>query len=60
MKDILIGLVIILVCFLVGDFIYTEKNVCTKSLAIGNGQEYKCGFIKKQFDINIDLFGRYW
>lgn len=60
MKDILIGLVIIFACFLIGDFIYTEKNTCTKKASIGESQEYKCGFIKKQFDINIDLFDRYW
>ncbi len=55
MKDIAIGLVIIIVCFLVIDFIYTEKNVCNKETI-----EYKCGVLKKQFNINIDIFGRYW
>ncbi len=60
MKDIAVGLVIIFVCFLIGDFIYTEKNTCPKQAVIGEAQAYKCGLIKKQFDINIDLFGRYW
>lgn len=61
MKDILIGLVIILVAFLVIDFIYTEKNTClireNNSYTI---TEVKCGIIKKQLDLDINLFGRYW
>lgn len=60
MKDILIGLVIILIAFLVVDFIYSEKNYCEK-VHYGSGNEsYKCGIIKKNLDINIDLFNRYW
>ena len=59
MKDILIGIVIIIVAFLVIDFIYTEKNT---SLIEENHitTEEKCGVIKKQLNIDINLFGRYW
>ncbi len=60
MRDILVGLLILVVCFLIGDFIYTEKNTCQVN---NNGfavKERKCGLIKKQFDINIDIFGRLW
>lgn len=60
MRDIFIGLLICLACFLVADFIYTEKNTCTVGVSGYTDKEYKCGLIKKQFDINIDLFGRYW
>lgn len=60
MKDIVIGLIICLVCFLVVDFIYTEKNTCMVGQNGYYTKEYKCGLIKKQFDINIDIFDRYW
>ena len=59
MKDILIGLVIILVAFLLIDFIYTEKNTCLIN-ENNSISEVKCGVIKKQLDIDINLFGRYW
>lgn len=60
MKDILIGFIIILACFLVADFIYSEKNICTKTFVGGGTEEYKCGLIKKQFNIDIDFLDRYW
>ena len=61
MKDIFIGLVIIAEAYLVIDFIYTEKNTCVVQECSGCAiEEAKCGFIKNQFDININLFGRYW
>ena len=31
MKDILIGVIIIFVVFLIGDFIYAEKNTCIRN-----------------------------
>ena len=61
MKDIGIGLIIIVVVFLIVDFIYTEKNTCV--ITPGNGYnniEEKCGILKKQLDIDINVFGRYW
>ena len=61
MKDILIGLIIILVAFLIIDMIYTEKNTCL--ITENNGYtitEVKCGIIKDQLNIDINLFGRYW
>ncbi len=61
MKDIFVGLVIIFVGFLIIDFIYTETNTCAVATCQNcTSEEVKCGIIKKQFDINIDLFGRYW
>lgn len=60
MRDILIGIIIILVVFLVGDFIYTEKNTCERSEPGHIKEIAKCGVIKKEFDINIFLFDRYW
>lgn len=60
MKDILIGFIIIIACFLVADFIYSEKNTCSKTLVSGTTTEYKCGLIKKQFNIDIDFLDRYW
>lgn len=59
MKDILIGMIIIIVAFLIIDFIYTEKNTCVISDGFGKTEE-KCGIIKKQFNIDINLFDRYW
>lgn len=59
MKDIFIGLVIIVVAFLIIDFIYTEKNTCL--IEENNSySEMKCGIIKKQLDIDINIFNRYW
>lgn len=60
MKDIFVGILIILVIFLVGDFIYSEKNTCTSSEVGHIGEQAKCGFLKKNSDINIYLFDRYW
>lgn len=60
MKDILVGLIIILAIFLIGDFIYAEKNVCVRGENGHIGETTKCGLIKKQFDINIHIFDRYW
>ncbi len=59
MKDIVIGLIIAIVVFIIGDFIYTEKNECIINNN-GKSEVEKCGFLKKQLDINIDLFDRYW
>ena len=59
MKDIGIGLIIIIVVFLIVDFIYTEKNTCV----INNNyvvSEEKCGILKKELDIDFYLFERYW
>ena len=59
MKEILIGIIIIVIAFLIIDFIYTEKNTCV----INNGyerSEEKCGILKKQLNIDINLFDRYW
>lgn len=60
MKDILIGLIIIVAIFLIGDFIYAEKNICIRGEAGHVGEKTKCGLIKKEFDINIHIFNRYW
>ena len=60
MKDVLIGLVIIVFCFLVIDFLYTEKNTCTVNKLDYNTDNVKCGFIKKQFNVDIYIFGRLW
>lgn len=60
MRDIAIGIVILVVCFLVGDFLYSEKNYCDVGDQGYVGVEAKCGIIKKNFDIDINLFGRYW
>ncbi len=59
MKDIFVGLIIILVAFLIVDFIYTEKNTCTVSKN-SYTDNYKCGILKKNVDIEIYLFDRYW
>ncbi len=61
MKNIFIGILIVIVVFLIIDFIYTEKNTCIVAGNTGWVQrEAKCGIIKNQFDIDINLFGRYW
>ena len=60
MKDVLIGLVIIIVVALVADFIYTEQNTCVINNKVEVNASYKCGFLKKQMDIDIKLFDRYW
>lgn len=61
MRDIFIGLVIILVCFLLIDFISTEKNTCEKVEYNGaKSENYKCGILKNNLDLEIDLFNRYW
>ena len=59
MKDIFIGLAIIVVVFVIIDFLYTEKNTCLIEEKHIKTEE-KCGIIKKQLDININLFDRYW
>lgn len=60
MKDILIGIIIVIVVFLIGDFIYAEKNTCIRHETEHIGEIAKCGLIKKEFDISIYLFDRYW
>lgn len=59
MKDIIIGLIVCLVCFFLVDFLYTTKHTCTITDSYGK-KEYNCGFIKEQFDIDINLFDRLW
>ena len=56
MRDVLIGIVIIFAVFLVGDFIYSNNHVCN----VGYGETKKCGILKNQLDIDIELFDRYW
>ena len=58
MRDIAIGLLIILVAFLIIDFKKKKKNTCI--INDYTNEEVKCGVIKKQLNIDIDLFGRYW
>lgn len=60
MKDIIIGIVIILVVFLIGDFLYAEKNTCIRNEPGHVNEITKCGLVKKELDINIYLFERYW
>ena len=61
MKDIFLGILIIAVVFLIVDFIYTEKNTCLVKECNGCSQiESKCGIIKKELGIDINLFDRYW
>ncbi len=59
MKDVLIGVVIVLVICIGVDFIYSEKNSClvTESFTTEN---VKCGFLKKQMNIDIKFLDRYW
>ncbi len=59
MKDILIGIIIVIVAFFIIDFIYTEKNTCLID-ENNSYSEVKCGIIKKELNVDIDLFGRYW
>jgi len=59
MKDIAVGIVIILVCFLIIDFLYTEKNTCDVG-KVGYNESAKCGFVKEQFNVDIKILGRYW
>jgi len=59
MKEILIGILIVLCCFIVIDFIYTEKNECIIEKA-GYSEAKKCGILKEKADINLEIFGRYW
>ena len=42
MKDILIGVIIIFVVFLIGDFIYAEKNTCIRNEKEHIGEFCKC------------------
>lgn len=61
MKDVFIGIIIIIVIVIVGDFIYTERSTCTiQSCAGCPYEEVKCGLLKKQLNVDIELFGRYW
>lgn len=60
MRGILIGLIIIIIVFLIGDFIYAKKNTCLRGEPNHMGEVTKCGLIKKQFDINIHILDRYW
>ncbi len=59
MRDILIGLGIIVGAFIIIDFISTEKNVCVINNNVEN-YEYKCGILYKEMNIKIDLFDRFW
>ncbi len=59
MKDILIGFIIILVIALGIDFIYSEKNSCLVTDEYGT-QDVKCGFLKKEMNIDFKLLDRYW
>ncbi len=59
MKDIFKGLLIIFICFIIVDFLYTEKNTCSVENDFGT-ENYKCGILKKQSGIEIYLFNRYW
>ena len=59
MKNIFIGCLIIIGIFLVIDFVYTTKNTCTVNTGT-RIDNVSCGLIKKEFDIDINLFGRYW
>ncbi len=60
MKDIIIGIVILLLGFILIDFFYTEKNTCDISTNGYANKPVKCGLLKKQFDLNIELLDRYW
>lgn len=61
MKDVFVGILIIIIAFLIVDFIYTEKNTCVIQECSGCPiTEEKCGIIKKQLNIDINLFNRYW
>ncbi len=59
MRDVLIGVLILLISFLVADFIYTEKNTCSITDEYGVKNE-KCGILYKELDLNIYFFERYW
>ena len=59
MKNVLIGCIIILGIFIVIDYIYTTKNSCTVNTG-SSIENVGCGIIKNSFDIDINLFGRYW
>lgn len=56
MRDIIIGLLIILGIFLLVDFLYSNNNVCK----VEYDKTVKCGILKKELDIDINLFDRYW
>ena len=60
MKDVLIGFLIIVGVFLIGDFIYSEKNYCEFTTTMKTKEEMKCGLLKKQFDLDIHFFNRLW
>lgn len=60
LKDVLTGLVIVLVVLLIGDFIYSEDNTCVRSEKEHIGEFCKCGLLKNKFDISIYIFDRYW
>lgn len=59
MRDILIGVAIIFCCFLIGDYIYTEKNTCVVADAFST-QECKCGILFKNFELKVYYLERYW
>ncbi len=60
MKSALIGVIIIFGISIIGDFIYTEKNYCNLNTNMGVTEQCKCGFLKKQFNIEIYFFDRLW
>ena len=56
MRDILVGILIILGVFLLVDLLYSNNHVCKVEF----GQTAKCGIIKNELDVDIKLFNRYW
>ncbi len=60
MKDIMVGIIILIAGFFIIDFIYTEKNTCDVSKSSYSNETAKCGLLKKQFDLDVNVFGRYW
>ena len=59
MKDIIIGIILIIVIFIGIDFFYSNKHICTKTTPFAV-ENIKCGIIKNELDIEIELFDRYW
>lgn len=61
MKDVVIGIIIVIVIAIIGDFIYTERSTCIIQECGGcPREEVKCGILKKQLNVDLELFGRYW
>ena len=59
MRDILIGILILIISFVVVYFIYTEKNTFTITDQYGSNN-YKCGIVYKELNFNVYVFERYW